>query len=94
MLEFQLKLSLKRRLPLSRLLDKSSNSMAKEELLKIQEESASAQLKTKQVKVKLEDEEVIGHTVKEEEGCPGKEVLPCGSAHFTLRIFPPTLYPE
>ena len=42
MFAFQLQLSLKRGLPLSRLLNQHFNTKAKQELLKVQEESASA----------------------------------------------------
>ena len=92
MLAFQLQLSVKKGLPLSRLL--TTNSKAKENFLKIQEEIASPQLKAKRAKVKLErkqEDEIIEHTVKEEkveESGPGKEVLSSGSKHFTLRNFP------
>ena len=92
MLAFQLQLSVKKGLPLSRLL--TTNSIAKENFLKIQEGTASPQLKAKRAKVKLErkqEDEIIEHTVKEEkeeESGPGKEVLSSGSKYFTLRNFP------
>ena len=89
MLAFQLQLTVKRGLPLSRLL--TIHTKAKEELLKIQEESASPQLRTTQVKVKLEkkhEDEEIAEETKEEEGGHGKEVSTSGSKHFTLRSFP------
>ena len=88
MLAFQLQLSVKRGLPLSRLLNLDTNSRSKEE-------SVSPQIKAKRVKVKMEKrqdkEEIVEHTVKEEkveESCPGKEVPSSGSTHFTLRSFP------
>ena len=89
MMAFQLQLSVKRGLPLSRLL--TINSKAKENFLKIQEETASPQLKAKQAEVKLErkqEDEIIEHTVKEEESGPEKKVLSSGSKYFTLRNFP------
>ena len=91
MLAFRLQLSVKKGLPLSRLL--TTNSIAKENFLKIQEGTASPQLKAKRARVKLErkqEDEIIEHTVKEEEeeSGPGKEVLSSGSKYFTLRSFP------
>ena len=88
MLAFQLQLTVKRGLPLSRLLNQDSNTKSKEE-------SVSPKLKAKRVKVKMEKrqdkEEIVEHTVKEEkveESCPGKEVSSSGSTNFTLRSFP------
>ena len=88
MLAFQLQLTVKRGLPLSRLLNLDTNSKSKEE-------SVSPKLKAKRVKVKIEkrqdEEEIVEHTVKEEkveESCPGKEVSSSGSTNFTLRSFP------
>ena len=87
MLAFQLQLTVKQGLPLSRLL-KDSNTKSKEE-------PVSPELKAKRVKVKMEKrqdkEEIVEHTVKEEkveESCPGKEVPSSGSTNFTLRSFP------
>ena len=88
MLAFQLQLTVKRGLPLSRLLNQDSNTKSKEE-------SVSPKLKAKRVKVKIEkrqdEDEIVEHTVKEEkveESCPGKEVSSSGSTDFTLRSFP------
>ena len=88
MLAFQLQLTAKRGLPLSRLLNQDINTKSKEE-------SVSPELKAKRVKVKLEkrqdEKEIVEHTVKEEkveESCPGKEVSSSGSTNFTLRSFP------
>ena len=52
---------------------------------------ANTQLKAKRAEVKLErkqEDEIIEHTVKEEESGPGKEVPSSGSKYFTLRNFP------
>ena len=88
MLAFQLQLTVKRGLPLSRLLNQDSNTKSKEE-------SVSPKLKAKRVKVKIEkrqdEDEIVEHTVKEEkveESCSGKEVPSSGSTNFTLRSFP------
>ena len=65
--------------------------------MKIQEESASPQLRTTQVKVKLEkkhEDEEIAEETKEEEGGHGKEVSTSGSKHFTLRSFPTVADPQ
>ena len=87
MLAFQLMLSVKRGLPLSRLLCKqrtdarSSNA----ELLKMQEESASPQLRSK---VKEKQEDIMVHKVKEEkkgETCSNEGVSSSGSSFSTLR---------
>ena len=91
MLAFQQMLTVKRGLPLSRLLLKESNSKAK--FLKFQEESASPRLKAGRVKVKLEKKEEGNetHTVKEEKEDKShsrKEASTSGSKFSTLRSFP------
>ena len=60
-------LSLKRGLPLSILLNQHFNTKAKQELLKVQEESASPPLKAKQDKIK-QVKEIVADNVKEEKG--------------------------
>ena len=93
LLAFQLMLTKKKGLPLSRLLTiKETNSRCsyREEQMRLQEESASPLLNRKSVKV-VKDEVSVGEKedVKEEkEADPGKEVLSSGSKHFTLRSFP------
>ena len=67
MFAFQLQLSLKRGLPLSRLLNQHFNTKAKQELLKVQEESASPPLKAKQDKIK-QVKEIVEDNMKEEKG--------------------------
>ena len=93
MLAFQLQLTVKQGLPLSRLLKLDTNS-------KFKEESVSPQKKAKRVRVKMEKrqdkEEIVEHTVKEEkveESCPGKEVPSSGSTNFTLSSFPTGVNP-
>ena len=93
MLAFQQMLTVKRGLPLSRLLLEESNSKSKAKFLKLQEESASPRLKAGQVKVKMEKKEEGNetHTVKEEkeeESHSGKEASTSGSKFSTLRSFP------
>ena len=81
LLAFQLMLSEKKRLPLSRLLsfkETDTRFSKRKEQKRLQEESASPKLHGKRIKVEE----------KEEESCPGKEVLSSGSTHFTLRSFP------
>ena len=85
MLAFQLELTVKRGLPLSRLLNQDINTKSKKESV--------SQVKAKQLKVekKQEKEETFELTVKEEkveESCPGKEVSSSDSKYFTLRNFP------
>ena len=90
LLAFQLMLSVKRGLPLSRLLCKqrtdarSSNA----ELLKMQEESASPQLRTMRSKVEEKQEDIVVHKVKEEkeeETCSREGVPSSDSSFSTLR---------
>ena len=96
LLAFQLMLSKKKGLPLSRLLTcmkvTDSWDSKKKEQMRLQEESASPVLNRKSVKVVKEEEEVkvVGkEEVKEEKkGGPGKEVSSSGSTYFTLRSFP------
>ena len=87
MLAFQLLLTVKRGLPLSRLLKQDTNTKSKDE-------SITPQPKAKQVKVKVEkmqeEDEIVEHTVKEEkeeESGSGRDVSSSGSTHFTLRNF-------
>ena len=90
MLAFQQMLTVKRGLPLSRLLLEESNSKAK-----FKEESASPRLKARGVKVKLEKKEECDetHTVtvkeeKKEESHSRKKASTSGSKFSTLRSFP------
>ena len=79
-------LTVKRGLPLSRLLLEESNSKAK-----FKEESASPRLKARGVKVKLEKKEECDetHTVTvKEESHSRKQVSTSGSKFSTLRSFP------
>ena len=83
-------LTVKRGLPLSRLLLEESNSKAK-----FKEESASPRLKARGVKVKLEKKEECDetHTVtvkeeKKEESHSRKKASTSGSKFSTLRSFP------
>ena len=81
LLAFQLMLSEKKGLPLSRLLslkETDTRFSKRKELKRLQEESASPKLHGKRVKVEE----------KEDECGPRKEVLSSGSTHFTLRSFP------
>ena len=98
LLAFQLMLTKKKGLPLSRLLtikETDSRCSKREEQMRSQEESASPLLNRKSVKV-VKEEVRVGEKEdvkeekeeKEEEGGPGKEVLSSGSKYFTLRNFP------
>ena len=88
MLAYQLMLTVKRGLPLSRLLlQKNTNTRTS---LKLQEESASPHLRVEKVEMKEEKkgEEMEMHTVKvekEEENCPKEKVSTGGSTLFTPR---------
>ena len=92
LLAFQLMLSKKKGLPLSRLLtitETNSRHSKREEQMRLQEESASPLLNRKSAKVGKEEEKVLGKEgVKEEESGLGKEVSSSGSTYFTLRNFP------
>ena len=85
LLGFQLMLSKKKGLPLSRLLADSRDSK-REEQMRLQEESASPLLKRKNVEEDVKEE-------KEEESGPGKGAPSSGSNHFTLRSFPTVANP-
>ena len=81
LLAFQLMLSEKKGLPLSRLLslkETDTRFSKRKEMKRLQEESASPKLHGKSVKVEE----------KKDECGPRKEVLSSGSTHFTLRNFP------
>ena len=95
LLAFQLLLTKKKGLPLSRLLTgikkTDSRDSKREEQMRLQEESASPLLKRKNIKEDVKEE-------KEEESCPGKGAPSSGSNHFTLRSFttvtnPPSTQP-
>ena len=97
LLAFQLLLTKKKGLPLSRLLtikETNSRHSKREEQMRLQEESASPVLNRKSVKVVKEEEEVkvLGKEgvkeEKEEESGLRKEVSSSGSTYFTLRSFP------
>ena len=97
MLAFQLMLTVKRGLPMSRLLSEqvtnSRSSNAKEKSSKLQEESASPCLTPERVEVKVErkQEESMVPKVKEEkeeESCPTEKVSTGGFPIFTPRSFP------
>ena len=89
LLAFQLMLSKKKGLPLSRLLTIKETNSKREEQMRLQEESASPFLNRKSAKVGKEEEKVLGKEgVKEEESGLGKEVSSSGSTCFTLRSFP------
>ena len=83
-------LTVKRGLPLSRLLS-SKKTEPRSSMTELQEEFALPPLKVKkEVAIKEEKQEEVAKLVKEEkeeEGGPGKEVSSSGSTHFTLRSF-------
>ena len=92
MLAYQLMLTAKRGLPLSRLLCQQETDARSfgAGLLKLQEESASPQLKAERMEVKLEKKqgELDMHNVKEEKearSCPREEVSTGESTIFTPR---------
>ena len=90
MLAYQLMLTVKRGLPLSRLLS-SQKTEPRSFKTELQEEFALPPLKVKEeVAIKEEKQEEVAKLVKEEkeeESCPRKEVSSSGSTHFTLRSF-------
>ena len=90
LLAFQLLLTKKKGLPLSRLLTgvkkTDSRDSKREEQMRLQEESASPLLKRKKVNEDVKEE-------KEEESGPGKGAPSSGSNHFTLRSFPTVANP-
>ena len=90
LLAFQLLLTKKKGLPLSRLLtikETNSRHSKREKQMRLQEESASPMLNSRSAKMRKEEEEVkvIG---KEGESGLGREVSSSGSTYFTLRSFP------
>ena len=91
MLAFQLMLTVKHGLPLSRLLGQQGTDARSSEakLLKLQEEAASPKLKLKAervLKVEKEQEESVTHKVKEEkEACFREGVSSSDSSNFKLR---------
>ena len=96
LLAFQAMLTVKRGLPLSRLLSHQGTNtrFSKAEINKLQEESASPTLKPRRVVVEIKKEEkkedVAVPAVKEEKEeviCPGEEVSSSESNNFTLRNF-------
>ena len=95
LLAFQLMLSKRKGLPLSRLLtgngiketDSRDRDSKREEQIRLQEESASPLLKRRNTVEKDVKEE------KEEESGPGKGAPSSGSNHFTLRSFPTVANP-
>ena len=96
LLAFQAMLTVKRGLPLSRLLShqRTEARFSKAEIKKLQEESASPTLKPRRVEVEIKKEEkkedVATPDVKEEKEeviCPGEEVSSSESTNFTLRNF-------
>ena len=88
MLAYQLMLTVKRGLPLSRLLSNQKTD-ARSSKVEFQEEFSSPPLKVKEeVVIKKEEEEVAKVEVKEEReevNCPGEGVPTSGSSIFTLR---------
>ena len=90
LLGFQLMLSKKKGLPLSRLITRIKETVSRdskrEHQLRLQEESASPLLTRKNVKEDVKEE-------KEEESGPGKGAPSSGSNHFTLRSFPTVASP-
>ena len=91
LLAFQLMLSKKKGLPLSRLLrikETDSRDSKREEQMRLQEESASPLLKKRKNVVKEDVKEE-----KEEESGPGKGAPSSGSNYFTLRSFPTVANP-
>ena len=91
LLAFQLLLTKKKGLPLSRLLtikETNSRHSKRDEQMRLQEESASPLLNRKSAKVGKEDEEEVKVLGKEEESGLRKEVSSSGSTYFTLRSFP------
>ena len=97
LLAFQLMLSQRKGLPLSRLLTNKETDTRfsnRGEQKSMQEESASPKLNRE---IKEVEAEVKQHTVteeKEEGGRSGKEVLSSGSTYFTLRSFPTVADPS
>ena len=94
MLAFQLMLTVKRGLPMSRLLSHQviNSRSLKEESLKVKEEIAPTRLMPERVKVKVEKkvEQSVLHKVKkekEEESCPREGVSTGGFPIFTPRSF-------
>ena len=91
LLAFQLMLSQRKGLPLSRLLtnrETDTRFSEKAEQKRLQQESAFPKLTTKSNEVKVEEMECTVKEEKEEEGSPRKEVLSSGPTHYTLRSFP------
>ena len=94
MLAFQLMLTVKRGLPMSRLLSQqvTNSKSLKEEFLKLEGESSSSRLMTERVEVKVEtkQEQSVLQNVKEEkeeESCPREGVSTGGFPIFTPRNF-------
>ena len=87
LLAFQAMLTVKRGLPMSRLLSekKTDARSSKEDFLKLQEESASPALKMRKEKEKVVKKEKNMEVVKEKEYCPREGVSSSGSPIFTLR---------
>ena len=85
LLAFQAMLTVKRGLPMSRLLSKQKADARSSEVdfLRLQEESASPALKVRKEKEKEENKEVVKD--KEEKYCPREGVPSSGSSIFTLR---------
>ena len=101
MLAYQLMLTVKQGLPLSRLLSRQKTE-PRSSMTELQEEFALPPLKVKEeVEIKEEKQEEVAKLVKEEkeeESCRRKEVSSSGSTHFTLRSFstgsnPPSTQP-
>ena len=96
MLAYQLMLTVKRGLPLSRLLSNQKTD-ARSSKAELQEKFVLPPLKVKEeVVIKEEKQEEVAKLVKEEkeeEGGPGKKVSSSGSTHFTLRSFPTVANP-
>ena len=89
MLAFQLMLTEKRGLPLSRLLssEKTEARSSREEMMRVQEESASPVLRRRSIKEK-EEEDIHKYNVEKEEGegrCSSLEASTGGSIVFTPR---------
>ena len=88
-LAFQLMLTKRKGLPLSRLLtgikETDSRDSKREEQMRLQEESAFPLLKRNNI---------VKEDVKEEESGPGKGAPSSGSNHFTLRSFPTVANPR
>ena len=105
LLAFQLMLTEKRGLPVSRLLSskRTEARSSREEMMRVQEESASPVLRRRSIEGK-EKEDIHKHNVKKEEGegrCSSLEASTGGSISFTPRsthagvILPsPNIFPQ